>query len=178
MPSLVSLGRTATLSKGKTDTERLKALKWCIGQVGKATSKTEMSVCCFTVWHLSIQPSSTSIRRGRFYCFYLMSGSGLGCRHTACGALPLSFLERNSIAFFLVHKILMILIIAIIMIAIVTVNVVITGIIIMNTCFLLLFSLMLILMGYLFFLIFFFYIFNQYPNLLFPCLKNSTHFSC
>lgn len=56
----------------------------------------------------------------------------------ACGALYLSFPERNSIAFFLVYKILMIpiaIIINNIMIALVTVIVVITGITIMNTCF-------------------------------------------
>lgn len=74
---------------------------------------------------------------GHFYCFYLMSGSGLGFKHTACGALPL-FAWRGTPLLFLVYRILMILIIAIIiniiMIAIVTVNVVITGIIIMKTC--------------------------------------------
>lgn len=66
-----------------------------------------------------------------------MSGSGLGFKHTACGALPL-FAWRGTPLLFLVYRILMILIIAIIiniiMIAIVTVNVVITGIIIMKTC--------------------------------------------
>lgn len=84
--------------------------------------------------------------------FYLMSGSGLGFRPTACGAFPLSSLKRNSITFFLVYRSLMVLIIAIIininMIDIVTVNVGITGIIIMKTCLflLLLFSLMLLMM--------------------------------
>lgn len=58
-----------------------------------------MSLSRPTVWSLSILPPLWW-RRGPFYFFfYLMSGSGLGFRHAACGALSLSSLERNSIAF-------------------------------------------------------------------------------
>lgn len=97
MPSHASLDPTATLSE---DTQTDREL-----QSGAVEDWTEQrggqtSLSCLTVWQLSILPPPQSTwRRDIFIVFYLMSGSGLGFRLTACGALPLSFLERNPIAF-------------------------------------------------------------------------------
>lgn len=99
MPSPASLGPTATLSEvkqtQKTDSNRM--VQWRAGE------SDQQDECLSAVPQSGISPSCplhSPLGGGDiFIVFYLMSGSGLGFRHTACGALPLSSLERNSIAF-------------------------------------------------------------------------------
>lgn len=116
-------------------------------RTGGAEEPREQDECLLAVPQ-SLHPAAPPfvvplLRRGRFYCFYLMSGSSLvlgkRCLWCSSSLFPGEELHLFSFFFFflLVYRILMILIIAIIiniiMIAIVTVNVVITGII-MKTC--------------------------------------------
>lgn len=92
MPSHASLDPTVTSFEDKqTQTDSYRVVQWRNGQSNELDKR---------LWQLSILPPPQSAwRRDIFIVFYLMSGSGLGFRLTACGALPLSFLERNSIAF-------------------------------------------------------------------------------
>lgn len=99
-----------------------------------------MSLSHLTVWHLSILPTLQSTwRRGGFYCFLPHVRQWFGLQTHCLWCSSSLFPGEELHCFFLVYRILMILIIAIIidiiMIAIVTVNVVITGITTMKICF-------------------------------------------